>query len=57
MIDYPRENRFLISISNKNRISMKVYCLRRSDRAVKFPATIHHKNSFSLTQNHISTNS
>ena len=40
MIDYPRKNRFLISIFSKNRISMKVHCSRRSDRAVKFPATI-----------------
>ena len=39
MIDYPRENLFLISIFSKNRISMKVHCSRRSDRAIKFPAT------------------
>ena len=39
MIDYPRENRFLIALLRNFRISMKVHCLRRSDRTVKFPAT------------------
>ena len=36
MIDYPRENRFLIALLRNSRISMKVYCSRRSDGTVKF---------------------
>ena len=36
MMDYPRENRFLIALLRNSIISMKVYCSRRSDRAVKF---------------------
>ena len=36
MIDYPRENRFLIALLKNSRISIKVHSSRRSDRAVKF---------------------